>query len=269
MVYNDIKYICFDLDGTLLSNNKSISDDILTVLHELHDVRFNYILISSRHIEDIIPFAKQLRFTERDFIISCDGEYIYQKYDDLVSKNRMHSTSDASFLFESNSCNKMMIVGQKKDYYVVNNILHRTYINLRSPKDSRLIAIPSNQISKIDDDIEKIIFYTNLNDKAINSYKNNYVIHKTKEGKVEVLPEGISKYHALKSISEILDLELDKFMFFGDDYNDEECFENLKYTIAMGNAPEEIKSKAFFVTKTNENGGILYAFDSIFIARIK
>lgn len=264
MAYNDIKYICFDLDGTLLSNNKTISNDILTVLHELHDVRFNYILISSRHIEDIIPFSKQLRFTERDFIISCDGEYVYQKNGDLVLKNKMHSSSDTALLFESNSCNKMMIIGQKKDYYVVNNILHRIYINLRSYKNSRLIAIHPNQIRKIDDDIEKIVFCTTLNDKAINAYKNNYVIHKTKEGKVEVLPEGISKYHALKSLSEILGLELDKFMFFGDDYNDEECFDNLKYTIAMGNAPEEIKLKAFFVTKTNENRGILYALDSIF-----
>lgn len=264
MVYNDIKYLCFDLDGTLLSNNKTISDDILTVLHNLHDVKFNYILISSRHLEEIIQYSKQLRFTERDYIISCDGGYIYQKNGDLILKNKLHSTSDASFLFERNSGKRMMIIGQKKDYFVVDNVLNRIYINLRTPKNSRLIAIPSNQIRKIDDDIEKIVFYTTLDDKSINAYKNNYVIYKTKEGKVEVLPEGISKYHALKSLSEILGLELDNFMFFGDDYNDEECFDNLKYTIAMGNAPEEIKSKAFFVTKTNENRGILYALDSIF-----
>ena len=50
-------------------------------------------------------------------------------------------------------------------------------------------------------------------------------------------------------------------MAIGDNFNDLSMIEYAKVGIAMGNAPDEIKQKAFYVTKTNEEDGVAYAIN--------
>ncbi|MGG5317999.1 hypothetical protein IGI49_004898 [Enterococcus sp. AZ071] len=45
---------------------------------------------------------------------------------------------------------------------------------------------------------------------------------------------------------------------FGDGNNDLPMFEAVDYRIAMGNGTDKIKKAADFVTKSNEDGGIIH-----------
>ena len=53
--------------------------------------------------------------------------------------------------------------------------------------------------------------------------------------------------------------QIEDVVVFGDDYNDLVMFHSQWTSIAMGNACDELKAKADFVTKTNVEDGIQYA----------
>lgn len=53
--------------------------------------------------------------------------------------------------------------------------------------------------------------------------------------------------------------QIEDVVVFGDDYNDLVMFKEEWTSIAMGNACDELKEKASFVTKRNVDDGILYA----------
>ncbi len=92
---------------------------------------------------------------------------------------------------------------------------------------------------------------------------NKYQIVRTCDRMIEITPKSISKGQALKHYMEEKNLQPDEVIVFGDGGNDLDMFEKVKYSIAMGNASEEVKSKAYFVTDTNTNYGVakaLYKF---------
>jgi len=51
---------------------------------------------------------------------------------------------------------------------------------------------------------------------------------------------------------------------FGDSPNDLSMFETVGFAVAMGNATDEIKHAADFVTETNDNLGVARALEHIF-----
>ena len=61
----------------------------------------------------------------------------------------------------------------------------------------------------------------------------------------------------------ILNLKPEEVVSFGDNYNDKEMMESTGYRVAMGNAVEDIKKMADFVTKPVNQDGIAYALKQL------
>lgn len=68
-----------------------------------------------------------------------------------------------------------------------------------------------------------------------------------------------NKIGGILNMMKHLQADIKDVVVFGDDYNDLVMFDNRWYSIAMGNAPDELKAKANFVTKKNTEDGIYYA----------
>ena len=56
---------------------------------------------------------------------------------------------------------------------------------------------------------------------------------------------------------------MDEVAVFGDDVNDLEMIAFYPRSVAMGNAVEQVKQAAGYVTKTNDEGGIAHALEQI------
>lgn len=66
------------------------------------------------------------------------------------------------------------------------------------------------------------------------------------------------KVQASKSLA-YYDIDINEAMAFGDGGNDVEMLEAVKYGIAMGNANDNLKQIADFITLDVDNDGIVYA----------
>ena len=76
---------------------------------------------------------------------------------------------------------------------------------------------------------------------------------------LEIYPKGMNKGRALNIICEKLNIDSSQAIAFGDQELDIPMIEAAGLGVAMGNAIEELKEKADYVTGTNNEAGIAQA----------
>ncbi|MDR7071213.1 Cof-type HAD-IIB family hydrolase [Fictibacillus barbaricus] len=79
------------------------------------------------------------------------------------------------------------------------------------------------------------------------------------DNNLEITNFEAQKGIALKRYAELQEIPLENTMAVGDNYNDVSMLEIAGFPVAMGNAVEEIKEMAAFVTKDNDQSGVAYA----------
>ena len=82
---------------------------------------------------------------------------------------------------------------------------------------------------------------------------------------LDVGPAGVNKGTGVQNLARIMGLSREEICVFGDYSNDIPMFEAAGFSVAMGNAGEELKSRAVLVTGTNDEDGVAAALRSYFL----
>ncbi len=80
----------------------------------------------------------------------------------------------------------------------------------------------------------------------------------------EVVIKGHDKALLIKTVAEYSELDRDKIIAMGDTTNDIPMLEYAPISVAMGNASEEVKSHAKYVTKTDKEDGVAVFLEEFF-----
>lgn len=78
------------------------------------------------------------------------------------------------------------------------------------------------------------------------------------------MKKGATKANAIKILIDYLKINKEEVIAIGDGGNDIPMFEIAGYKVVMGNANEYVKSKADYITDTNNNNGVAKALEYIF-----
>lgn len=250
------KYLAFDLDGTLLSSDKTIDGKTAKILHDLNSIKESIIiLVSGRHINEMTSYIKTLDLNSKCYYISSDGQYIYNGLLELIHIEPYIETWKVEKVLEKLNNTTALIVTRTGDYLVDPNWFRRVFKRFKTlvkGKKQRIYGYKDILTENISE-IEKIVLYNNVDFKPVEDIFN---IHVLDEGRIELLNKEVSKYVALKYLSDCKKIKLDELLYFGDDMNDYECFYTLENTVAMANASEKIKQLARFQTEDCDHGGI-------------
>jgi hydroxymethylpyrimidine pyrophosphatase-like HAD family hydrolase len=76
---------------------------------------------------------------------------------------------------------------------------------------------------------------------------------------IEINSREATKGVALKKLADYLKIPLESTMAFGDDTNDTTMLKAAGIGVAMGNAYDEVKQSADFVTKDCDDNGVAFA----------
>ncbi|SMQ86726.1 hypothetical protein SAMN05444673_6739 [Bacillus sp. OV166] len=258
-----MKCVSIDLDGTLLNSQHQISKENISALNELQKKGYEIILNTGRAYKDIVNIKE---IQNMDVPIIClNGSVLYSK-----TKNLLFETSIPISTYK-----KIFYTLQKIGVYVLvytnyggfpstlpplhhksNEELDTLFgefnydeiLNKENLKIYKLIALVQNdRLEKIEEVNKRL---TNKFDIAMaSSFPNN----------VEITSNDAQKGQALLRYQHIMNLSFDEIIAFGDGGNDLAQFEVATTSIAMGNAPLNIKEKATIVTKTNDEDGFAYA----------
>lgn len=258
-----MKCVSIDLDGTLLNSQHQISKENISALNELQKKGYEIILNTGRAYKDIVKIKE---IQNMDVPIIClNGSVLYSK-----TKNLLFEISIPISTYK-----KIFSTLQKIGVYVLvytnyggfpstlpplhhksNEELDTLFgefnydeiLNKENLKIYKLIALVQNdRLEKIEEVNKRL---TNKFDIAMaSSFPNN----------VEITSNEAQKGQALLRYQHIMNLSFDEIIAFGDGGNDLAQFEVATTSIAMGNAPLNIKEKATIVTKTNDEDGFAYA----------
>lgn len=84
---------------------------------------------------------------------------------------------------------------------------------------------------------------------------------------IDVLHNGVSKAKGLGELTQRLNILPEEVISIGDNINDLEMMEFAGIGVAMGNALEEVKEKADYITKSNEEEGVAYFIEKLLEAK--
>ena len=86
---------------------------------------------------------------------------------------------------------------------------------------------------------------------------------------LELTPKGIDKAKSLQRLLVHLGMKREDLMAFGDGFNDLSMLEYAGMGIAMGNAVDEVKAIADFITISNDEDGIAIALEQLLYSNDK
>lgn len=266
------KWCVCDMDGTLLNSKGLISAKNEAALKKLQSFGVEIIIASGRTDLMMKQYISQLNI--KGHIICCNGAIVknVDKNEIIYSKTLNREIADyiIEFFFKNN-LNFLVytydVVFSNKNNY---RAKHFEEINESLPSNQRtpIKYIDLESLNIIGNrEIIKILLVEN--DENVRNYIANYLESKdsisvvsSANGLLDIWASNISKGSTIKILAEMFDVNLEHVIAFGDNYNDIELLKTVGMPIAMGNAKEELKSIAKFVTLSNDDDGIAYAIDN-------
>jgi hypothetical protein len=82
---------------------------------------------------------------------------------------------------------------------------------------------------------------------------------------VEIFGNNIGKEKALHYLEDYYEISAEETMFIGDSFNDLEIIKKVGYGVAMGNAKDEVKKAAKFITFDNNSNGVAHILEKMIL----
>lgn len=247
-----IKLIGFDLDGTLLTDNKQLPPDFWDVAADLLRKDVAILIASGRPFHNVATVFDELR---EDLYFACDnGTYVVHGYEELLV-NPLPKASVNKFIEISRVL---------KEVYPVMCGKNMAFIENKDPEFMKQ-ALKYYQEYKVLDDLTEVdelvlkISLCDLKDAEANSYphfrqfEDDYSIAISGKIWLDITDLNGNKGTALQAIQQKLGVTADETLVFGDYLNDMGLIKNAKYSYAMKNAHPQLKEAAKFVTRRDNN----------------
>lgn len=271
------KLFATDLDGTLLTNNKKISDGNLRAMRDLHEQGVEVAICTGRPFFTVTEYLNKLGFP--CWIISNNGSVIRNKDREIFLVRYI----------EQGTLQQIVDLLEQEDVYYHMGDIKYNYIQSISERAKKIrdfmIRTKQSVIKTLWYPIYTVLFSKTHKKVDYNSFVQNggkiasifIICDSSKEadrikkklmniegidisssGKnnIEILDKGATKGHGLKKIASILEIPLNEVAAVGDNYNDLTMIQYAGLGVAMENGEEEIKKNADWITKSNEEDGI-------------
>lgn len=259
------KIIAVDIDGTLLNSKREITEKTKNALIKAQELGHIVVIASGRDPFGVYPFADILEFKKFDGLLSNfnggritnykTGEVIINHSLDLNLAKEILQFSEKNLDMHYIIYSDDGILTSSSDTYTLKEICDKAFTSYKVIDDLAY---------SLDFAPNKIMFSQNPNliDKDAKKLKDKF-FEKTAQVKstpyfYEIMPKGIDKGRSLKEIADYYNMSMDDVIAFGDEENDLTMIEMAGCGIVMGNGTDFMKSKADFITKTNDEDGIAY-----------
>lgn len=239
------KYLFFDIDGTLTTHNPGgiIPDSTLKALDLLRKNGHFTAIATGRAQILSKDFARQAHI---DNIVSDGGNGITLN-GKLLGIEPLDRTKALSIINEAIEKNLSFSIS-------IDNTT-----NLYSRKNTLDLTRFYNIIEDPDFDFDKVknIFkiFISMTQEEEKNFKGLYDLGYMKYHDDSIIIEPDDKFSGIEKMMKLLNAPVEDVVVFGDGHNDYSMFQKAPISIAMGNAIDELKEIATYVTSdSNENG---------------
>jgi Cof subfamily protein (haloacid dehalogenase superfamily) len=255
------KMIVLDLDDTLLQDDHTISPRTKQALMDAQESGVKVVLASGRPTYAMYDIADQLRLKEYgSFILSFNGAKIIncQTGEELFSStlspetvHRLYDISRQESVWIHTYVGDLIVTEAGNQFTnIEGDITGLEIVEVDSFVDA--VKEPVVKVLMLEDP-EKLI---QVEKKLQQELAGQLSVMRSKPFFLEFTEEGVTKGTSLNHLIGHLGIERAEVIAMGDSYNDLAMIEFAGLGVAMGNAPDDIKEKADYVTDTNMNDGV-------------
>lgn len=260
------KLIAVDMDGTLLNDDKKISKANLEAIKKIRRMGKKAVLSTGRPLVGIRRFIEELdMISDEDFVIAFNGALVQRiKSGKVISKTTL-ALEDYKDLYQLSL--KLGV-----------NIHALTESTVMAPKNSQYTDVESQindipieiiPVDEVDEQttIVKVMFIDDpqLLDQIVSKIpqeiKERYTILRSAPYFLEFLHKTVNKGTGVEAVAKELGLESKEVICVGDAGNDLAMIEYAGLGVAMGNAFDEVKEIADYITLSNNNNGVAHVIE--------
>ncbi|MBD5391323.1 Cof-type HAD-IIB family hydrolase [bacterium] len=263
-----MKALFFDIDGTLVNFRGEMPDSARNALRQVQKNGNKIVICSGRSLSQVYTWLRNMGF---DGIIGGSGAYVecgaqvvyehHMEKETLMAVQTALERADAYYAAQTKegiivkkSSKKRMLNGFH-DMGLKEDIAAQIWTNIQI--DEQL-----TQRS----DIEKIAFFdakipVDMIKEQLSEYCDvtRMSFERPNDSSGEISSIGINKALGIRKYIEYVGIAKEDTIAFGDGPNDFDMIEYVQMGVAMGNAIDDLKKRADYVTMGIDDGGIEYA----------
>ncbi|MFF2481524.1 Cof-type HAD-IIB family hydrolase [Paenibacillus sp. NPDC058071] len=244
------KIAFFDIDGTLVNEEKQIPQDTIDAIQEVQAKGIEAVIATGRAPYFFAALAEQLGI---DSYVSLNGAYVVYKGKPIYSNPIPQKDMEALVRHAGQHDHKLVFEGHSAFY--ANDDVHPSVIQAVKSLRVELPGYDPDFWKK--EDIYQAFLHCEAEEEHL--YEDalpGLRLIRWHPSAMDVLREDGSKAKGIQALLEKLGLSTDDAIAFGDGLNDKEMLEAVGLGIAMGNSHEELLPFANYVTAHVNEGGI-------------
>lgn len=260
--------LVLDLDGTLTNSKKEITEPTRKALLEIQEEGKIVVLASGRPINGVAPLAKILEMEKYGgYMLSFNGARITKCPTGEIVYNRTLPKSVIRPIFEMVKTYPGVDIISYTDTKILSGICSNEYTEKEKFINKMEIVPVADFPGALDFPVNKLLLpgppeiLEEIMPKLKEEYHSLLNIYRSEPYFLEIMPQNIDKAHSLQKLLSSIGLTADEMICCGDGYNDLSMIEYAGLGVAMENAQPIIKEAANFVTRSNDEDGILYVID--------
>lgn len=251
------KIVFFDIDGTLINEEKEIPSDTRKAILSLQKKGIHVVIATGRSPFHLRRIREELQIKS---FISYNGAYveyagtpIYQQELELAALEQLYALSQEGD-------HPLIFMGTQQAYTTHDSHGHIietfNYLKMDFPEYDPFFY-------KRESVHQVLLYCLKENEQAYVGKFSEFDFIRWHKYSMDVLPKGGSKAKGIEAFLKHLGIAREDAVAFGDGLNDKEMLEFVGMGVAMGNAHPELKSLANWITKHVNEGGISYGLKEL------
>lgn len=265
---NEKKLIAVDLDGTMLTRQKTISPRTKRVLQQAMELGHHVVIATGRPPRSSLRYYDELQLTTP--MVNFNGALVHHARDEAwgqhhfpLERERAFQVIDACERFEIAN----VMVEVKDDYYLRNH----------DPEFERVIGDGRGPLGVgqlrdlLNDHPTSVLIRPHMETadalrRHLHEQHADIIEHRmwgVPWNVIEISKAGVNKWKGLEVIAAHFGIASEHVIAFGDEDNDLEMIQNAGYGVAMDNANPLLKSVARHITASNDDDGIAVVLEKL------
>jgi len=261
------RIIALDIDGTLTNSKKEIPASTLHALLDIQEKGYKVVLASGRPTPGMRNLAAKLQLGKYgSYILSYNGGEITECSTNRVVYQKTLPREIVPEIFAFAKAHNIGLLTYQNDCIITGTAIDR-YMEKESAINGLPIKSVPNFTEYVDFDINKCLLTGDpkhlaaIEIKLNEIYGSSYNIYRSEPFFLEFMPQNIDKAHGLNILLSDIGLTPEQLICCGDGYNDITMIEFAGLGVAMENAQDRVKSIADYITRSNDDNGILHVIE--------
>lgn len=272
MVY---RLLAVNIDGTLLQSNGRLNKTTKEAIEYVHRKGVYVALVTNRSYYSAKKVAKAMKI--KPMIIAHQGAFVAKTIEKplLIKRISEELTLEVVQLLEKTSC-QIQLLHEKASIAnrmnVPENLLSRAVMTLNDPH-----LFSQNYVEDLSEELKKRpfsptkvdILFSKKNElydmyRLLQSLFHEIEVIRQSDERLTLVPKGVSKWNGLLYVMNHLGIKRNEVVAIGDGIDDIEMIAGAGLGVAMGNAAQQVKASAKWVTRSNDDLGVSYMLKEFF-----